>query len=252
MTDPSNLDTVGRFNDRAADYVRFRPTYPPEAVQAILDGLGPSERIVATDMGAGTGISARLLGSRGVRVLAIEPGDAMRRAATPHPNVWWVGGRADATGLRRASVDLVLCAQSFHWFQTPDALAEFARILKPHGRLAIVWNSRSEIDPLTVGYRQAILDVGGETALERARFDPEVITGSGLFTAPDRQAFPNIQRLDADGLIGRARSASYVPKTGAAGDRLIALLRALHAQYADVHGLVTLVYETLVYRSTRL
>src|SRR5262245_33155757 len=159
MTDASNLDTVRRFNDRAADYVRYRPTYPAEAVQAILDGLGPPERLVAADIGAGTGISARLLADRGVRVLAVEPGDAMRSAAAPHPNGSWVGGRADATGLRSASVDLVLCAQSFHWFQTPDALAEFARILEPQKRLAIVWNRRSAVDPLTAGYRQAILDV---------------------------------------------------------------------------------------------
>jgi SAM-dependent methyltransferase len=252
MAHRNGLDTVGRFSDRAADYVRYRPTYPLEAVHAILDGLGPPERLVAADVGAGTGISARVLGEQGVRVVAVEPGEGMRRAAVPHPNVAWVAGRAEATGLCSQTVDLVLCAQSFHWFKAADALPEFARILKHRRRLAIGWNRRSASDPLTVGYRQAIVDVGGETAAESMRFDPDVITHGGLFSPPERRSFPNFQRLDLDGLIGRARSASYVPKGGAAGERLLGLLRALHERHADASGLVTLVYETEVFCSTKL
>jgi len=252
MAHGNDHDTVRRFNDRAADYIRYRPTYPAEAVQAILDGLGPPERLVAADVGAGTGISARSLGERGVRVIAVEPGEAMRRAAAPHPNVAWVAGRAEATGLRSQTVDLVLCAQSFHWFRTADALSEFARILKEGRRLAISWNRRSTSDPLTAGYRQAIVEVGGETAAESRTFDPDLMSHSGLFSSPERNSFPNSQRLDLAGLIGRARSASYVPKNGAAGERLVGLLRALHERYADGSGFVTLVYETEVFCSTRL
>jgi SAM-dependent methyltransferase len=252
MADSNVRDTVGRFSDRAADYIRYRPTYTAAAVDAILDGLGPPERLVAADVGAGTGISARLLGERGVRVVAVEPGEGMRRAAAPHPNVAWMAGRAEATGLRSQAVDLVLCAQSFHWFQTADALPEFARILKKGGRLAIIWNRRSTSDPLTAGYRQAIVDVGGEIAAESRPFDPRVISDSGLFSSPERKGFPNFQRLDLAGLIGRARSASYVPKSGDAGERLLGLLRALHERYADGAGFVRLIYETEVFCSTKL
>jgi SAM-dependent methyltransferase len=252
MVDSNDRGTIERFNDRAADYIRYRPTYPAEAVHAILDGLGPLERVVAADVGAGTGISARLLGDRGVRVIAVEPGEAMRRAAAPHANVVWVAGRAEATGLASQTVDLVLCAQSFHWFRAADALSEFARILKERRHLAITWNRRSTSDPLTAGYRQAIVDVGGEITAESRSFDPGVITDSGLFSSPERKSFPNFQRLDLTGLIGRASSASYVPKSGAAGERLFSLLRALHDRYADGSGFVTLVYETEIFRSTRL
>ena len=252
MSELHRLDTVGRFDDRVADYVKYRPTYPAEAIDAIVGGLGPPQRLAAADIGAGTGISARLLGDRGVRVVAVEPGEPMRRAAAHHPNVRWVAGRAESTGLRSQAFDLVLSAQSFHWFRPADALPEFARVLKPGGRLAIVWNRRSVTDPLTVGYRQAIVDVGGETAAERMSFDPDVLAASGLFSAPERRSFPNLQRLDLDGLIGRARSASYVPKSGSSGDRLIALLRELHERHADADGTVALVYETEVFRSTKL
>ena len=103
-----------------------------------------------------------------------------------------------------------------------------------------------------MGYRQAILDVGGEVTAERMSFDPAVVPGSGLFSEPVRTVFPNVQRLDLDGLIGRARSASwYVPKTGEEAERLLALLRALHARHADTAGFVTLVYETDVYLSVK-
>ena len=243
---------VGRFDDRVADYVKYRPTYPAESIDAILDGLGPAMRLMAADVGAGTGISARLLGDRGVQVVAVEPGESMRRAATPHPNVEWVAGQAEATGLRADTFDLVLSAQSFHWFRAADALSEFARILKRERRLAIVWNRRSKDDPLTAGFRRAILDVSGEAAAERMDFDPNLITQSGLFSPPRTSRFRNIQRLDLEGLIGRARSASYVPKTGPAGERLLGLLRELHGRYADANGFVSLVYETEVYSSSRV
>ena len=246
------MDTVSRFDDRASDYVKYRPGYPRDAIAAILEGLGSSERLVAADVGAGTGISARLLADRGVRVVAVEPGEVMRRAAAPHINVRWVAGSAEATGLASDSMDLVLCAQSFHWFRAVDALAEFARILAPSRRLAIMWNRRSTIDPLTAGYRQAIVDAGGETEAERMPFDPEVVGRSRRFSAAERIAFPNAQRLDFAGLIGRCHSASYVPKTGEAGARLIDALRVLHAAHADADGFVSLVYETEVYRAHRI
>jgi SAM-dependent methyltransferase len=117
MSELHELDTVGRFDDRVADYVKYRPTYPAAALDAILDGLEAPDRLVAADVGAGTGISARLLGDRGVRVVALEPGESMRSGAAAHRNVAWTAARAEASGLRSGAFDLVLSAQSFHWFR---------------------------------------------------------------------------------------------------------------------------------------
>lgn len=246
------MDTVSRFSDRATDYVRYRPGYPPAIVPAIVDGLGPYERLLVADVGAGTGISARLFAAAGLRVIAIEPGEAMRRAATPDPKVTWMAAKADQIALAPDTVDVVVCAQAFHWFSTPAAVDEFARILRPDGRLGIVWNRRSRSDPFTTGYRDAILAVSGESDVERMAFDPGVVDRTARFTALERHTFPNQQRLDYDGLVGRARSASYVPKSGPDGDRLIALLRALYERYADATGTVTLIYETEVYSANKI
>lgn len=251
MTGHVPEDTISRFDDRAEDYVRYRPGYPAAAIDAIVGGLGDPAGLTAADIGAGTGISARLLGDRGLRVIAVEPGQIMQGAAIPHPRVGWVSATAQATGVDAASVDIVLCAQSFHWFHTREAIGEFSRIVKPAGRLAIMWNRRSTSDPFTAGYRQAIADSGGESTAERMLFTPEIVSADGLFTPPVRRAFANTQRLDLDGLIGRARSASYVPKDGEAGTRLLESLRALHAHFADRAGLVTLVYETELYLAQR-
>ena len=252
MSGQTNIASATRFNDRADDYVKYRPTYPTGAIDTILSGLGTTSGLVAADLGAGTGISARLLGDRGVRVVAIEPSPGMREAAAPHANVRFVAGRAEATGLKSHVADLVLSAQSFHWFHAADTLVECARILKPRGRLAIMWNRRSKTDALTEGYRRAIAEVGGESSIERMAFDPDVVVRSGLFAPVERTNFPYRQRLDLDGLIGRARSASYCPTDGPAEERLRELLYELWTVHADGDGLVALVYETQVYRSRKL
>jgi len=243
-------DPVGRFDDRAGDYARFRPDYPPGALDAALEGLHPGQgELVAADVGAGTGISARRLAERGVRVLALEPNRAMRAAAEPHPRVTWRDGSAEATGLDPRSVDLVLCAQSYHWFQPAAACREFGRILRPGGRLALMWNDPDENDPVARGYVRLLLTArgGGDPLCHRtAALDPP-------FAPPfdparvRRLVLPNAQRLDAEGLVGRALSASYAPKTGETAERLVADLRELHAGHADAEGLVTLPYVVRLY-----
>jgi SAM-dependent methyltransferase len=239
-----DLNPTGRFSDRTDDYVKYRPSYPTQAIDAILQGLDDG---AAADVGAGTGISARLLGDRGFSVIAIEPNEAMRKAAAPHPRVVWRDGTAENTGLERASLDLVLSAQAFHWFRAEPALAEFARILRKAGRLALMWNRRRHDDPFTAGYRAAILEVAGDSAVERMDFEPALVERSGAFSAVRTVSVPFDQTLDGDGLIGRAMSASYVPKSGPGAAKVTDLLRALHARYAGPDGRVSLRYTTEVY-----
>lgn len=250
-----------RFSDRAADYTRYRPGYPPEAIDAILAGLlpqghapdpgevSPGREPIAADIGAGTGISARLLADRGVNVYAIEPNEAMRGAAEHHERIEWRDGTAESTGLGEGSVDLVLCAQSYHWFEPGSACREFARILRPGGRLALMWNDGDETDPVARGYYDRVRAASGGVGPTSHQTVAKSPTIAPPFDAARvrRLVFRNEQRLDEDGLIGRAMSASYVPKTGEKAERLVAGLRALHARYAGADGRVGLVYAVYVY-----
>jgi SAM-dependent methyltransferase len=245
---PESLRPTARFSDRAADYARHRPSYAPEAIDAVLAGLGDPRRLSAADVGAGTGISAALLADRGASVVAVEPNRAMREAAPPHPRVRWVEGTAEATGLPDASVDLVLCAQAFHWFRPREALVEFARVLRPGGRVALLWNERDESDAATAEYGRAV---------EAARLEgvapiapPPAVPG--LSPAREATVAGHAQALDLDGLLGRARSASYVPKEGPAHDEVVRRLRSLHARHAGPDGRVRLAYRTRLFTLERV
>ena len=245
------LAPTTRFSDRASDYARFRPDYPEAAIDLLLEGLGDPAALTAVDIGAGTGISARQLADRGVRVIAVEPNAAMREAAAPHPRVAWRDGTAEALGLPAGAADLALCAQSFHWFREAEALREFHRVLRSGGRLAIVWNTRDRADPFTSAFVEAIHAVHGEHPAERRPFDPAVIGARGLFEPPVRAAVAHAQRLDRAGVHGRAASASYVPKDGAGFGEMTRLLDAAFDRHAGADGTVRLRYVTEVWRSAR-
>lgn len=243
-------DRLTRFSDRVKDYTRHRPSYPPAAIDAVLESLDPPQFLTIADIGAGTGISSRLLAERECTVHAIEPNDAMRRAgeAEAHPRIRWHPGTGECTSLPDRSVHLVTSFQAFHWLQHDRALSEFARILQSDGRLAICWNIRDDQDPFTKGYGQIIL--------RHATEPPTSPAISGHERVPDALRtkwlryrvvnVPNEQTHDLDGLIGRATSASYCPNAGAPLAALRSDLADLFSQYAAA-GLVKLRYRTVIH-----
>ncbi|HET6275147.1 MAG TPA: class I SAM-dependent methyltransferase [Candidatus Cybelea sp.] len=221
------MKSTERFGSRAQAYAAFRPTYPPSAIDAALDGLGDPNALTIADVGAGTGISARLFADRGAAVIAIEPNAKMRGAADPHIRVRWREGTGEETGLPDASVDAIVACQAFHWFATPEALDEFRRVARR--RAVVLQYERDERDVFTRAY--------GDIVRAHATDDAEELRRRALeFFA----AFPNArtesehlfrQRLDAGALLGRAASASYLPSTGRGAERLREDLRVLFERY---------------------
>ncbi len=236
-----------RFSDRVHDYARARPSYPDAAIDAILDGLAPPASLRAADIGAGTGISASLLAARGCAVVAIEPNAEMRAATQPHPRIECRDATAERTGLTAASIDLVVCAQSFHWFRGPDALAEFARILRKGGRLALMWNDRDDRDWFTAAYTAVIQKVAAGGSSITRPVHPDALFASTLYQNARELAFPSHQLLDEDGVIARALSASYIPKDGPTREYLRQSLGDAVRRHADAGGRVRLTYITRVF-----
>ncbi|HEY1655053.1 MAG TPA: class I SAM-dependent methyltransferase [Candidatus Tumulicola sp.] len=214
-----------RFGSRARAYAVYRPEYPAQAIDAALEGLGDPRSLTVADVGAGTGISARLFAGRGARVVAVEPNAGMRAAAQDHPLVQWRDGTAERMGLPDASIDLLAACQAFHWFATPAAMDEFARVARR--RVAVLQYERDERDAFTKSY--------GDVVRAYARDDTEALRAAALTAfaafrhAPVvRAAFPSRQTLDRDGVLGRAASSSYLPD---AGPEWLALQRDLTAAF---------------------
>lgn len=241
------MNPLARFSDRATHYARYRPSYPKAAIAAVVDGISSATQPTAADIGAGTGISARLLAERGWQVWAIEPNREMQHAAEPHPQVTFQTGTAEATGLPDASVELVTCFQSFHWFNPDISLPEFHRILKPTGRLALVWNSRDRSDPLTEAYTQVVQHISGQHPAERRLVSETPLFTSAHFNNVQSFTFAYQQSLDFPGLLGRAQSVSYIPTDAASQQQLRDELQTIFDRWSDDRGVVQLTYETRVF-----
>lgn len=241
------LNPLTRFDDRANDYARFRPSYPTVVIDTLLGGLGDPAKLIALDAGAGTGISSRLLADRGLRVWAAEPNAAMRAAAEPHPGVTYIDATAEHTGLPDASVDLVTSFQAFHWFEPTSTLREFQRLLRLGGRLALVWNERDARDAFTAEYGIAILEAAGDhPALKRSgvELSEQYLGTSALFCNARIVKHPNSKRMAREALLGASLSGSYIPRSGPMHDRLMRELGRLHEKYAGADGCVEMIYQT--------
>ena len=150
-------DPTTRFSDRVDNYIKYRPGYPPEVLQYLKDKCNLSSQSFIADVGAGTGIFTQLLLEQGYTVYAVEPNEAMRDAAiaqlSSNQKFIPVNGTAEATTLTDASADLIVCAQAFHWFNNEATRLEFERILKPTGKVALIWNNRlTKVDEFSVAY----------------------------------------------------------------------------------------------------
>jgi ubiquinone/menaquinone biosynthesis C-methylase UbiE len=198
---------------RAADvYERARPEYPPEAVAWLAERLGLGPGRVVVDVAAGTGKLTRLLVPTGARVVGVEPLAEMRsvlRRAVPEAEA--LEGTAEALPLPDACADALTVAAAFHWFRHDEALAEFMRVLRPGGRLAIVYNLR---DPDSELQQELSRMIERHSDVELARLrgidTREILEESGLFRSPEHAEFRHEQRFDADGLVERVSSISYV------------------------------------------
>lgn len=206
------------FADNADDYDRGRPGWPPPVVDAAFERLRLDRSATVVDVGAGTGRLTRELADRSASVVAVEPSPAMRaRLERSLPELPVLAGTAEALPLADGAADAVLCAESFHWFRSADALREIARVLKPGGGLALVWNARRPELGLPP-WAGELLEIIARHPPEGLRFENRYESGqwragfeeTDLFEPLEMLPFDHVQRLDADGFVAQVRSWSFV------------------------------------------
>ncbi|MEM7578446.1 MAG: class I SAM-dependent methyltransferase [Mastigocoleus sp.] len=235
-----NLNPLTRFSDKAENYTKYRPTYPDEVIDKILEGF--TLPITAADIGAGTGISSRLLAQKGVNIIAIEPNAGMREFAEKHPNVEWKEGTAEATNLPDVSVDLITCFQAFHWFKPQPTLKEFQRILKPKGRLAIVFQELNRDDEFTQTYGELISKAANNRPPTDFSSKIEPVKKSSDFQYIDCYKFPYKQKLNLSSLIGLAKSVSFISSNTTVQNQLVDGLANLYQRFCNQDDFVYITY----------
>jgi Methylase involved in ubiquinone/menaquinone biosynthesis len=247
------MNSKERFSNRVDAYVKYRPSYPAEAIAHLYHTIGLSRSSIIADVGAGTGKFSELLLNQGSPVIAVEPNKEMREAAeqrlSANPLFRAVPGSAEETGLPDHSVDFIVCAQAFHWFDRKAARQEFARILKPGGQVVLIWNSRmTSGTPFREAYDRLLHTYG----IDYAKLMHKNISPADLaaFYAPKPMAearFVNSQSFDFEGLSGRLHSSSYIPtKDHPNYEAMMKELRVIFDQN-EQDGLAALDYETEVY-----
>jgi SAM-dependent methyltransferase len=206
-------------------YERGRPEYPPEAIAHLQRELDLRAGRTVIDLAAGSGKLTRQLAALGCEVIAVEPVDEMRAAIGE--GIRALAGTAEAIPLPDASADAVTVAQAFHWFDGPKALAEIARVLRPGGTLALVWNRRpAETSELHAAISEILAPYRGDAPAHATGAWREAFASGGL--TEWTHAFT--QRLDADRLADRVGSTSFVAALDDdERERLLVRVRALAA-----------------------
>jgi SAM-dependent methyltransferase len=247
------VENKERFSNRVDTYVKYRPSYPKEAIDYLYEIVGFRQHCAVADIGAGTGIFSLLLLERGSQVTAVEPNKAMREAAEKElagsPNFQAVSGSAEETGLPDHFADYIVCAQSFHWFDRTVAQTEFHRVLKPGGKAVLIWNSRlTHGTPFLAEYEQLMHTFGTDYVQVNHRNISHKGLSSFFKEGKLHEArFTNRQMFDFEGLSGRLQSSSYSPVQGHPNyEPMMSALRDMFERNQQ-EGKVFLDYETEVF-----
>lgn len=221
-------------------YNEYRPSYPREFIEYLHSGLGMNKNSVAADIGSGTGKLTRALLERGAKVFAVEPNADMRAVAeadlSGFENFISVNATAENTTLEENGADFITVAQAFHWFDRLKFKAECRRILKPGGKVVLVWNSRDEKSAL-VGENDALnhkycRDFKGFSGGMRGAENKDSFNDF-FEKSCEEKIFMNDLLFDEQGFIGRNLSSSYAPKeTDENYQPYIAELKALFKKHA--------------------
>jgi ubiquinone/menaquinone biosynthesis C-methylase UbiE len=244
-------ETAAKGFSSAADvYERGRPGYAPEAVSWVCERLGIKAGRTVLDLAAGTGKLTRDLVPSGAAVVAVEPLDEMRaHLERVAPDVQALSGTAEEIPLEDGSVDAVVCAQAFHWFDPARALPEIHRVLRTGGGIALLYNSRDLDDSVQKTLDDLLDPYRGEVARHWVKAHEDVLGKSDLFGPVEERSWTSEQPVSLDGLLEMAASRSYVASLDD-GPRA-ELVARIRAEFADEPEPIVLRYQVDVYVADR-
>ncbi|WP_374454440.1 class I SAM-dependent methyltransferase [Nocardioides sp.] len=238
---PAPVDRARSFGPVAEAYDRGRPSYPAEAVAWLAGG----EAKVVLELAAGTGKLTRELVDQGHAVFATEPDEAMLEVLRDRvPEVSAKVATAEEIPANDRSVDVVVVAQAFHWFDHDVALAEIARVLKPGGHVALVWNSRDERIP----WVRRMGDILGRQDSNTS--SSQHLVHSDVFGFVEETTFKHWQEVNRETVLDLARSrSSFAAMDDDERERHLAELLAFYDDYGRGMDGMQIPYVTRCYRA---
>lgn len=238
------------FSSKVRDYIASRPDYPAALFGHLRDAGAVRAGAQVADVGAGTGLLTQSLLDEGCKVVAVEPNDEMRAAADrllgSRPGYSSRPGSAEALGLPDASVDLITAAQAFHWFEPQAARRECLRVLRPGGRVLLVWNDRVLDDPLHRALDELFAALGGSKRAALSAHEERLQVPAFFGGAPTTVwKLPHHQTLSEQGLLSLVFSRSYMPQRGSPGSQEVEQGVARIFQAFAAGGAIRMPYQTL-------
>ena len=241
-----------KFTGKAEIYAKYRPSYTDEFIDYLYRDMGFKGSSRIADIGAGTGIFTELLLKRGSIVCLVEPNHDMfctaKSKLAKYADCCYSNATAEETKLKDNSVDFVTAAQAFHWFQRDAFKEECKRILKPDGKVLLVWNSRVESAPMVLDNNEInkkyCINYKGFSAGNSVVNSEEY---NDFFKTVEYKEFDNNLYFSCDGFVGRNLSSSYAPKPGA--ENYLPYIKALEELFSkyERHGKVMMQHITVSY-----
>jgi SAM-dependent methyltransferase len=243
------------YTTMADKYVRGRPDYPPGVADWLRDSVGLRPGVTVVDLGAGTGKFTPRLVETGAKVIAVEPVAQMRdQLSAALPDVEALSGSAQSIPLPDASVDAVVCAQSFHWFANAEALAEIHRVLKPGGKLGLVWNMRDARVRWVAQLDAIVSQAEGDTPRYYTGAWRQVFPFKGFGPLHEEHFSHGHTGAPEDVIMNRVRSVSFIatlpPEARAKIDAQVSALIAAEPEL-NAREVVTLPYETAAFYAVK-
>ncbi len=248
------MDNTTKFNKKADAYSSGRPAYSPAFIDELYSKYGLNDKSVIAAIGSGTGILTKQLLEKGSTVYAVEPNGEMRAKAEAalksFRNFHSVNGTAENTGLKDGSVDFITVAQAFHWFDITLFKKECNRILKPNGKIFLIWNMRDSAAEISVAQSEICKkycpDFAGFNGGIRNNEDKISAFFDGKFT---RTEYDNPLCYDREKFIQRGLSSSYsLNEKDENFDKYLQALNELFDKYS-VDGILPVPNKTQVYKN---